>query len=146
MGYAIFTTPGEGELAGAFATTFLVPAGVTQIPLDIPVSYIPSGTTQQVMLKLLSSNNGVRIGPMSTHRLTIMSPKRTVGFIEKAVRIQQSKLELENVLEISSKLLKKIISKFYDIFTFFTKKMFEIWARSYGIYKTKFLKNLQCFS
>lgn len=84
----------EGELSGAFATTFTVPAGIQQIPLDIPVSYIPSGVTQQVSIKLLSSNNGVRIGPMSSHRLTILSPKRTVGFIEKAVRIQQSKHEL----------------------------------------------------
>ena len=84
----------ESELASAFANTITIPAGVQQIPLEIPVQYIPSGTTQQVLIKLLKTNRGVRIGAMDAHTLTALSPKRTVGFIEKAVRIQQSKHEL----------------------------------------------------
>ena len=69
----------QSELADAFASTISIPAGVQNIGLEIPMSYIPSGETQEVLVKLLKTNKGVRIGDRDAHRLTIMSPKRTIG-------------------------------------------------------------------
>ena len=95
----------QSELADAFASAITIPAGVQNIGLEIPMQYIPSGETQEVLVKLLKTNKGVRIGDRDTHRLTIISPKRTIGFIEKSVRIQQSKREL--VLIVKRKISTK---------------------------------------
>jgi hypothetical protein len=47
-----------------------------------------------MLIKILKTNRGVRIGEKNTHRVSIVSPKRTVGFLEKSVEIEQSKHEL----------------------------------------------------
>ena len=72
----------------------VVEAGEYDILLEIPVVYLPSGETQEFFCKLVSANQGARIGSRSLHKISIISAKRKIGFTQKSVTAKQSNREL----------------------------------------------------
>ena len=82
------------ELENSFSDKTMVPAGVCNVLLEIPICYLPSGETQEFFCKLLTSNRGARIGKLSMHKIRVSSAKRQIGFTQTAVTAKQSRREL----------------------------------------------------
>ena len=82
------------ELENSFNEKEIIPAGVRNILLNIPIQYLPSGETQEFYAKLISSNHGVRIGKQRLHKVRIVSQKRKIGFVDDKVTALQSNREI----------------------------------------------------